>query len=203
MSNKREILGGIALAGLGATGFGLAGMGPLAGILGGASAAGAGGAGAATTGLLGATIPESVAGSVIPMAGIPQMAAGGIPATIGEVGLSSGGFSPMLAAAPQMDAGYISGGGLMSGGMDGAGSDFTTMQRLGSKAAKFADSAFGQKLMANQAAGLLGGGQQQPQQMVSAPPQPMQQQPMQIGGSMTPDELRKRMYQPLGGYLGI
>ena len=53
--HKKELLGGVGLLGLGATGFGLAGMGPLAGLLGGTGEA-------IGAGFAGASLPAGVAG---------------------------------------------------------------------------------------------------------------------------------------------
>ena len=53
--HQKELLGGLGLLGLGATGFGLAGAGPLAGLLGGAGTA-------AKAGMAGATLAPELAG---------------------------------------------------------------------------------------------------------------------------------------------
>lgn len=78
--HKKELLGGVGLLGLGATGFGLAGMGPLAGLLGeSGTALGAGFSGAK----LGADMAGPTTAGAKGLMGIGAMA-GGAPLTSGQ-----------------------------------------------------------------------------------------------------------------------
>ncbi|MFA6040280.1 MAG: hypothetical protein WC733_02135 [Methylophilus sp.] len=178
-------------AALGATGFGLAGMGPLAAL--GGAGAGAAEAGSLGAGLLGSDAAALGAGEALGAAngafGTAGMAqaqamAAGMPSLIGEAGVSQ---LPLGQAAFGPNGEYmgadITADGLthnaFTGGYDGMGMIGRAGQQLGSA---FDGMSMGDQLgMANKAMGMMN--PQQPQQApknvisnVQAPPQPQSPQ---------------------------
>lgn len=215
-------------AAIGATGFGLAGMGPLA-ALGGTGAAEAGSLGAGLLGSDAAALGATAANGAFGTAGMAQaqsLAAGAAPSLIGEAGVSQ---LPLGQATFGPNGEYvgadITADGLthnaFTGGYDGMGMIGRAGQRLGSA---FDGMSMGDQLgLANKGLGLMNPQQppQAPKNVISnvqAPPQPQSPQSPgsfadasniqypnfgvqdQLAKQQAEEEQKRRLFQSQYGY---